>query len=491
MLLVNPSVQCLPVALEPGPFVGVVADGKFQQAIIQVRERLLKVPGNAKTLRGDHPRLRARGFQALRRCEHGPHDQRQKKPDCQYEAGQSQSYACVHRGHQFVANKLPSAIPVHQFHAGILFQIDVRSAMGCTQSMIPQRNSRYLLPLALLLSAFAARADVKLPGLFSDNIVLQQGIRVPVWGWAEDGEKVTVTFRGKAISTSAKNGKWRVSLPSQKGGGPETLTVEGRNSIELKNVLVGEVWVCSGQSNMEWPLSKSFEAEKDIADSTDPNIRLFTVPKLKADEPVNDLKASWQECNPESVKGFSAVAYYFGRDLQKARGVPVGLIHTSWGGSPAEVWMSKDVLESNPAYEAEILDPYPAALKHYQEELAKWEKEAAELTKESARPTGGRPRAPWKPTEPYNGMIAPLIPCAIKGAIWYQGESNAERAGQYRALFPDLIRNWRRDWGQGDFPFLAVQLAPWDKNKKRSIEEITAAPGDSDWAELRETQLRA
>ena len=334
-----------------------------------------------------------------------------------------------------------------------------------------------------------ARADVKLPGLFSDNMVLQQGMRLPIWGWADDGEKVTVTFRGKKASATARNGKWMVKLPSQKAGGPDTLAVEGKNKIDVRNVVVGEVWICSGQSNMEFPLGRSFESEKDIATSANPNIHLFTAPQLKADAPVDDVKANWEKCDPNTVKNFSAVAYYFGRDLQKARGVPIGLIHTSWGGSPAEVWVREAVLAANPEYKHDILDSYAGQLKGYEAQRVNWEKEAEELKKEGKQPTGRKPSPPWKPAELYNGMIAPLIPYAIKGAIWYQGESNASRAWQYRTLFPDLIRNWRQDWGQGDFTFLAVELAPWDRNKKRSLEAITAAPGDSEWAELREAQL--
>jgi sialate O-acetylesterase len=346
--------------------------------------------------------------------------------------------------------------------------------------------------LVLHLVAQNLRADVKLPGLFSDNLVLQQEMRVPIWGWADDGEKVTVEFRGKKASTIAKDGKWAIRIDNFKAGGPDTLTISGKNTLVLKNVLVGEVWVCSGQSNMEWPLEKSFEPEGDIAASTIPMLRLFTVPKLKADQPTNDVDASWQECNPQTTTKFSAVAYYFGRELQKARGVPVGLIHTSWGGSPAEVWMSHDVLEDNPDYKKAILDSFGQATKKYQTDLAKFEAAQAELKKQGKTSDKKPPAKPyWKPSELYNGMIAPLLPYAIRGAIWYQGESNAGRAYQYRNLFPDMIRNWRRAWGQGDFTFLAVQLAPWDKGKKRSVEAITAAPGESDWAELREAQLLA
>ena len=334
--------------------------------------------------------------------------------------------------------------------------------------------------------------EVRLPGLFSDNVVLQQNASVPVWGWADDGESVTVLFRGKKATATATNGKWMVRIGSFKAGGPDELRISGKNTLVLKNVLVGEVWICSGQSNMEWPLSKAFESQNDIATSANPRIRLLTVPKLKADEPVPDVKASWQECNSDTIPTFSAVAYYFGRALQAARKVPVGLIHTSWGGSPAEVWMRRQVLEANPEYNRSILDGYATAIKNYQESLAKFEAEQAELKKQGQTADKKPPEKPfWKPAELYNGMIAPLLPYAIKGAIWYQGESNAGRAYQYRTLFPDMIRNWRQDWGQGDVTFLAVELAPWDKNKKRSLEEITAAPGESDWAELREAQLLA
>src|SRR6266542_3841984 len=355
--------------------------------------------------------------------------------------------------------------------------------------MIPKRWFRVLFRLQLILvcATVVGRAEVRLPAVFSDNLVLQLGMRTPIWGWADEGEKVTVTFRGKKVSATARNGKWLVKLPSAKAGGPDTLLVEGKNRIELKNVLVGEVWICSGQSNMEFPLDRSFESEKDIANSANPNLHLFTVTKSKANEPMDDVKASpnigWVECNPDSAQKFSAAAYYFGRALQKARGVPVGLIHTSWGGSPAEVWVREAVLAADPEYKRDILDTYPAKLERHQADLAKWEKEAGDLKKEGKEPAGVRPRPPWKPAELYNGMIAPLIPYAIKGAIWYQGESNAGRAEQYRTLFPDMIRCWRSDWGQGDFPFLEVQLAPFLK--------VQEQPQESSWAELREAQLLA
>ena len=343
--------------------------------------------------------------------------------------------------------------------------------------------------LVLLVAALTARANIQLPALFSDNMVLQQGAPVTIWGWAHDGEKVTVKFRGQTVSTTTRNLKWAVKLRPLKAGGPNDLTISStENTVTLANVLVGEVWVCSGQSNMEWPLSRSYQAQDDVASATNQLIRLFHVPKAKMDSPTVKTKATWQVCSPETVPNFTAVGYYFGRDLQAARKVPLGLIQSDWGGSPAEAWMSREALETNERYQTEILDSYTAAEKKYREALAAYEVEKAEAAKSSDEFKKKLPGLGWKPSELYNGMISPLLPYAIKGAIWYQGESNAGRAEQYRSLFADMIRCWRRDWGQNDFTFLAVQLAPWDKNKKRSFEQITESPGDSDWAELREAQ---
>ena len=338
--------------------------------------------------------------------------------------------------------------------------------------------------LTVLCAAVAVQAEVRLPALFSDNMVLQQAMPVPVWGWADDGEVVTVKFRGQRVSTTTRNLKWAVKLRGLKAGGPEILTIATKTrTLRFTNVMVGEVWVCSGQSNMEWPLDKAFQPEADIASATNSLIRLFKVPNVKSDAPTVKINSAWEVCSPQGVAGFSAVAYYFGRDLQKARKVAVGLIQSGWGGSPAEAWMSREALEINPRYQTEILDPYPASEKTWREALAAWEKEKAEAEKAGQEFKKWGPWAPWKPSELYNGMIAPLIPYAIKGAIWYQGEGNAGRAHQYRTLFPDMIRCWRRDWGQGDFPFLCVQLAPF--------KPIKSQPDESDWAELREAQLLA
>jgi sialate O-acetylesterase len=351
--------------------------------------------------------------------------------------------------------------------------------------MIPKLSSMNRVHLCLLLAFTAAtsRADVKLHGLFSDNMVLQQGAAVSIWGWADEGEQVTVQFRDQKVTAKAKDGRWMLHMKKLKAGGPNDLTVTGKNSVVLKNVLVGEVWIASGQSNMEFALRNSFESQKDITACANELIRLYTVPKLKANAPTNNVHASWQECNPQTSPGFSAVAYYFARDLQKALHVPVGVIHTSWGGSPAEVWMSEEVLAANPDYKRDILDTYPAALKRYQDAVAQFDKEAAEAKAAGTTFKKNRPWSTWKPAELYNGMIAPLIPYTIQGAIWYQGESNAGRAWQYRTLFADMIRNWRHDWGQGNFTFLEVQLAPFTAIKDQ--------PAESAWAELREAQVLA
>lgn len=346
-------------------------------------------------------------------------------------------------------------------------------------------------------TAFRSDAAVRLNPLFSDHAVLQQGQRLPVWGTADPGEKVTVEFAGqKATVTADEHGRWQVNLkPLKASATGASLKASGQSgAAEIADVVVGEVWICSGQSNMEFALRNSFESAADIAASANPNLRLFNVTKRRSSVVKTDLdyaKHAWAVAGPDSTPGFSAVGYYFGRDLEaslRAQGVPVGVIHTSWGGSPAEVWMSEDVLKSNHVYARDILDAYPAALRGYQTSVAQWEAAKASAEAKGEKFTQWRPWQPWEPAELYNGMLANLMPYGIKGAIWYQGESNAGRAWQYRSLFADMIRNWRRDWGQGDFHFYAVQLAPWDNGRKRDLATIAAEVGDSNWAELREAQ---
>jgi sialate O-acetylesterase len=368
-----------------------------------------------------------------------------------------------------------------------------------------------LLTAAVGLAASPARADVKPHALFSDGMVLQRGTKCPIWGKADPGEQVRVQFAGttanaaaaSSVSVNADNdGKWQIHLPmpAEMAGGPYELTIQGKNTITLKNVYVGEVWICSGQSNMEWPLRRAHNAEEAIKNAANARIRLFTVPKNTSDKPLKGFKGDpkWQECNSDTVENFSAVGYFFGRDLQKALDVPVGLIHTSWGGTVAEAWTTRAALE-NKAELKSLVEQYdngrPSAQANYEKAMKKYEadlvkhKAAVAKAKEEGKPP---PRAPRRPVEPdknpnrpcvlYNAMIHPLQPFAIKGAIWYQGESNANRAYQYRTLFPAMIQSWRATWKQGEFPFLFVQLAPY--------MPIVSEPQDSAWAELREAQLR-
>lgn len=369
-----------------------------------------------------------------------------------------------------------------------------------------------LLSGGLLLIALPTIADVKLPALIGDNMVLQQHAKVPIWGTADPGEPVTVTLRsvpqvaatsGKPVTvtssaqwvnTTANNdGRWMVSLDSLDAGGPFEMTIAGRNNtLTLRNVLVGEVWVCSGQSNMQWPVKASADAEREIAAADYPMIRLFSVKQIVAEGPLPDTEGSWGTCSSQTVGDFSAVGYFFGRESHKTLGVPVGLIHSSWGGTPAEAWTSRPALESEPEFKPilerweRLLAKYSQVKKMYEDELAQWQP-AAERAKAEGKPKPAKPMQPPGPDHPhrasglYNGMIAPLIPYAIQGVIWYQGESNADRSYQYRKLFPAMIQDWRGAWKHGDFPFLFVQLANW--------REIQPEPVESAWAELREAQL--
>ena len=345
-----------------------------------------------------------------------------------------------------------------------------------------------------VLLAANAVADVRLARIFSDHAVLQQRKPVPVWGTAEPGEKVTVEFRGQKVSTvTGDDGEWRVTLKPMPAGGSFQMTVRGNNTIVLDDVLVGEVWTCSGQSNMEWPVAVSNNAEQEIAQANYPQIRLFMVPKAVSDRPLKDLNGgAWQPCTPETVRNFSAVGYFFARELHRTLRVPVGMIQSAWGGTPAESWTSKPTLMANPSLRYLLENwrraeaNYPLALENYQKQLAEWEKAAAQARAEG-KPEPKKPDPPqnprtnpWKPSGLFNAMIAPIVPYALQGAIWYQGESNAGRAYEYRTLFPAMIQDWREAWAQGDFPFLFVQLA--------NFMAVKPEPGESTWAELREAQ---
>jgi len=352
-----------------------------------------------------------------------------------------------------------------------------------------------LCVVLLLVNTGAIFADVKLPAVIGDNMVLQRGKAAHIWGWAEPNEQIMVSTSWRTMGwgvTANKDGRWSFEMSPPKTAGPHEMTIGDTNTVTIKNILVGEVWVCSGQSNMQWSVRQSANAEQEIAAADYPDIRLFTVQQMVAEQPQSDCVGDWQLCSPQTVPGFSAVAYCFGRELHKELNVPIGLIHTSWGGTPAEAWTSKDVLESDVDFEpilkrySDVIAKYPEAKSKYEQKLKEWEKAVAEAKAEGEKP----PRRPYPPRGPrhknnpsglYNAMIAPLIPYGIGGAIWYQGESNAVRAYQYRKLFGGMIKNWRNDWGQGDFPFLFVQLA--------NFMAVNPEPSESAWAELREAQL--
>ena len=511
--------------------------------------------------------------------------------------------------------------------------------------MIMKRILQFIFP-CILATVFAqsAFADVRVPAIIGDNMVLQQGKKIRIWGWANPNEKVSVVFASqKANAVADVSGHWQTLLGPVKAGGPFELTISASNTLTIKNVLVGEVWICSGQSNMEWPLINSQNGADAVAQANYPEIRLFTVQKTTSRTPLDDVKGQWIVTTPDKVGQFSAVGYFFGRELYQKLNVPVGLIHTSWGGTPAEAWTSNDALATTSDLQP-ILARYQEGLKNvgerqqeYARRLAEWSQKnlyqdegnkgealgyaasqtntadwptmnlpqyfetaglkmdgaiwfrkeieipqswagrslelnlaaiddfdttyfngtkvggigsetpnsynvprhykiPAELVRAgknviavrvfdsageggfgagtmSLRPSEGAeepvslgglwsykvelaltPKSPdWgsrpeaagptnqnSPSVLYNAMIAPLTPLTIRGAIWYQGESNAGRAYQYRTLFPTMIRNWRNAWGEGDFPFYYVQLA--------NFQPIKDAPGESEWAELREAQ---
>lgn len=505
-------------------------------------------------------------------------------------------------------------------------------------SLISAMGSRgWLSILFLLLTVCSSLADVALPSLFSDHMVLQKTSKAPIWGKAEAGEKVSATF-GKARSetTADSNGNWRMALDlSQIEGEAGVLSVQGKNSIEIKDVLIGEVWVCSGQSNMEFPLSRSSDAEKEMASGANPRLREFKVKRKQVSEPSDECSGEWVVADPSRFGNFSAVGYYFGKKIGAELGVPVGLITTAVGATPIEAWTSYEALAQNPdlkkATDRDLLlsRDYGSVRKRFLESYRDWEKkfERKDISNEAKTPEfallqnpagwekvglpgpikseslsspgaiwlvrtfdipatdagkeiklllgnpkgletlywngskiGGRtldsyrgeggtnsyritgslakpgknilavrifnavepptlegklshpgewlaqmefkfpllsdeakaalPEPLLQPPDPkqtasflFNGMIYPLIPYAMAGVIWYQGENNAERAWQYRTAFPLLINDWRERWGQGDFPFYFCQLASYQAKTKK--------PGESDWAELREAQTQA
>lgn len=302
-----------------------------------------------------------------------------------------------------------------------------------------------ILFFALLALNSVLFAKIILPSVFSDNMVLQQNSKVAIWGWAEPAETIKIvagwnsndTIKVKADSSSA----WKTTLNTTDAGGPYSIRIIGNGDLELKNVMLGEVWICSGQSNMEMNVNwKLINGEEEAANANHPNIRIFHVQKIGAEFPQQDCHATWTACTPETMRNTSAVGYFFARELQQKLNVPVGIIVSAWGGTPAEVWINKNRIENDP-----------------------------ELNKSKA--SG---RFDWWPMAPgtlYNSMIYPFIPYGIAGAIWYQGEANCGNYTVYSKLMKTLIENWRADFGK-DFPFYLVQIAPYTYGDQGTSEYL-------------------
>ncbi|HEY8667499.1 MAG TPA: sialate O-acetylesterase [Tepidisphaeraceae bacterium] len=360
--------------------------------------------------------------------------------------------------------------------------------MHCKLHLVPLVVSA----LCCLATTARVRAEVKVNSLFTDHAVLQSGLKVPVWGTAEAGEDVTVTFAGQTKTAKAdEKGKWRVNLEPMEAGGPHELTIAGKNTITSRDILVGEVWVASGQSNMEVTTGGALNPAEEIASAKYPEIRMYTVATVVSDEAKEDAGGRWVVCTPETVVNFSAVGYFFARDIYKEIKRPVGIIHSSVGGTWAESWTPWDAMKGEAMLQPmldhfeELVAKYPAKMEEYTPKLQAWEKEAARAKEEKTKapPKPAPPVDPrqqtFRPAGLFNGKIAPVIPYAIRGVIWWQGEYNGPRGEQYRTLFPTLIKSWRERWGEGDFPFYFVMLESFD-----------IPPGDAaHYDELREAQL--
>ena len=322
-------------------------------------------------------------------------------------------------------------------------------------------KKHFSLLVSFLLISFIfsgnLNGQVKLPAIFSDNMVLQQQTDVAIWGTAKNNStvKLTTSWNKKSYSARAgSDGRWKMKVSTPSAGGPYEVTVSEGNTLRFKNVMIGEVWICSGQSNMEMPMKgyrnqPILQSNEYIATSSNPNIRLFTVKKETNLNPQDDFTGSWLNCEPENVNGFSATAYFFGLMLNKALNVPVGLINSSWGGTRIEPWISE-------------------------EGVRKFDF----VTLPEKNQTGTL--SPQTPTVLFNAMINPLVGYGIRGGIWYQGESNRNEPEKYEKLLPGLVENWRSVWGIGDFPFYYVQIAPFNYG-----------PSGLNSAYLREAQLKA
>ncbi len=322
----------------------------------------------------------------------------------------------------------------------------------------------------LIMTSLNVLAGVEVNPLFCDQMVLQREVRVPVWGKSIPGEKITVKINKKQVSTiTDNNGKWQVDLPKMKAGGPFDLNISGATAITLKDVYIGEVWLASGQSNMEYPVGHAINGKQELADANYPQVRFFTVGTVVAGEPKETVTGKWEICNPKNAEHFSATAYFFARELYKRLKIPIGIIHSSVSGTLAEAWVRPEAMRDEKDF-SPIFSRYEDSVVAYNKAL-------------EIKPKSGMPADPsqqtTRPGGLYNGKIAPLVPFAIRGAIWWQGEYNSERCEQYKKLFPLLINDWRKQWGY-DFPFYFVQLQNLD---------IQPQPNAAHYDEMRDAQL--
>ncbi|MCA9047439.1 MAG: sialate O-acetylesterase [Planctomycetaceae bacterium] len=337
---------------------------------------------------------------------------------------------------------------------------------------------KLLVLLSVLSLPTSVRADLKLPNIFGDHMVVQQKAPIKVWGLTGPGQKVTADLAGQSASATANaEGRFELHLPELSAGGPHTLTVKADETKTFSDVLVGEVWICSGQSNMQWSVNAANDPDLEKLAAKHPNLRMINFPQVGTQEPVWTHDRQWQVCTPDTVGNFSAVGYFFGRQLLDTLDVPIGMINNAWGGSACEAWINRDVLSADEAYKP-LIERWQQMESSFETLSAKNDRSDDENKQldNLKRLMGGNSR----PGNIYNGVLKSHLGYTIKGAVWYQGESNASRAYQYRTLFPLMISNWRQEWGQGDFPFYWVQLADF----KNEVSE----PADSDWAELREAQ---
>lgn len=353
------------------------------------------------------------------------------------------------------------------------------------------KSGRVLGLLVVFLFPFISFAEVVLPSVFGDHMILQQNTNARIWGWADAGEKITIFLSwGDEINVTAdKQGNWKTEIPTPAGSyTPHQIIVKGKNTIYLRNVLIGEVWLCSGQSNMAWSVRQSNNAYEEIKNANQPAIKFFHVPNIMAWDPQEDVNAQWEICTPETTANKSAAAYFFAQNLIEELDVPIGLLISAWGGSDAQAWIDQETAAKEGHQDiVDWYDTYEQKMKDIRFELlkstAEWRANQIEGKQIDYSTRPSRQKLPGDnhiPFALYNGMINPLKTYSMKGALWYQGESNVPRANQYRTLFPAMIKSWRNAWKQGDFSFYYVQIAPFHYNDYEGLKS----------AELRDAQLK-